>query len=296
MKDLKLEDIPGIGEKIIEKLREMGYTDPMAIAVTSSHELATIAEISESQATKIINSVRQMLDIGFETVNEILERKNKVQKISTGIEELDDLLGGGIETQTITEISSLDISTVSHIAQKIAVVMSMKDTKTIYIDTNGRFHANTIKYFTNKFNLNFEQVLGHICYSRAETTEILQFFIEKIREAISKDPKIRLIITDDIAYTFLQDFVGRGELAPRQQILNKVLHKLQSIADDYNIPVLLTNIIKQYDKKPFGSAVMDHHVIYRIEIKRDKKGNKTIKLTDSPNLSLREVSVKSDIL
>jgi DNA repair protein RadA len=102
-KEINLEDIPGVGEKIAQKLREVGYVDPMVIAVTSPSELARIAEIGEGQAAKIINAVRQMLDIGFESADKILERKEKALRITTGSKNLDNLLGGGIQTQAITE-------------------------------------------------------------------------------------------------------------------------------------------------------------------------------------------------
>lgn len=103
-KTITLEDIDGVGAKIAEKLRDVGYTDPMTIAVTSPSELASIAEIGEGQAQKIINSVRKMLDIGFETADKVLERKIAAAKITTGSKNLDKLLGGGIETQAITEV------------------------------------------------------------------------------------------------------------------------------------------------------------------------------------------------
>ena len=102
-KKIVLEDLPGVGPKIAEKLTVVGYTDPMAIAVTSPSELAGIAGIGEGQAAKIIAAVRERLNIGFETADKILERRSTVAKISTGSKNLDTLLGGGIETQAITE-------------------------------------------------------------------------------------------------------------------------------------------------------------------------------------------------
>ena len=101
--EFKLEDIPGIGKKIAEKLREVGFTDLMAIAVASPSELAAIAEIGEGQAAKIINAVRQKLNIGFETADKIFERKSQMARITTGCKNLDELIGGGIPTQAITE-------------------------------------------------------------------------------------------------------------------------------------------------------------------------------------------------
>jgi RecA/RadA recombinase len=102
-KEIRLEDIPGIGPKTAEKLREVGFTDPMAIAVISPSELAAIAEIGEGQAAKIIAAVREILDIGLVTADKILERKQRALRITTGSKALDNLLGGGVETQAITE-------------------------------------------------------------------------------------------------------------------------------------------------------------------------------------------------
>ena len=83
-KKFKLEEIPGVGIKIAEKLREVGFSEPMSIAVCSPSELASIAEIGEGQSSKIINAVRQMLEIGFEPASKIFERKTKALKITTG--------------------------------------------------------------------------------------------------------------------------------------------------------------------------------------------------------------------
>ena len=52
-KKINLEDIPGVGKKIAEKLTEVGFTDLMAIAVASPAELALIAEVGEGQSRKI---------------------------------------------------------------------------------------------------------------------------------------------------------------------------------------------------------------------------------------------------
>ena len=64
-KKFNLEDIPGVGPKLADKLMECGFSDPMSIAVASSGELARILEIGQATAAKIINNVRQILEMGF---------------------------------------------------------------------------------------------------------------------------------------------------------------------------------------------------------------------------------------
>lgn len=104
MGEKTLEDIPGVGPAIAEKLRESGYTDLMAIAVAAPATLAEACEIGEKKAQDIIEGAKLCCDIGgFETGDAILERREAVTKLTTGSKAFDELLGGGIESQAITE-------------------------------------------------------------------------------------------------------------------------------------------------------------------------------------------------
>ncbi len=142
--EIRLEDIKGIGPKIAEKLRQVGYDDPMTIAVSSPKELAAIAEIGELQAAKIINAVREMLKIGFETADKVLERKEKSLQITTGSKALDELLGGGVPTQEITEAFG------AYGSGKCVA----KDTKILFFnDEMPHFQSieQAYRYYKNKF-------------------------------------------------------------------------------------------------------------------------------------------------
>jgi len=99
-----VEELPGVGPATAEKLREAGYTDLMALAVASPGDLAEVAEIGDAVAKKIISAAREAADVGgFETGDVILERRKSVGKLTTCSKALDELLGGGLETQSITE-------------------------------------------------------------------------------------------------------------------------------------------------------------------------------------------------
>lgn len=103
-KNIKLQDIPGIGPKLAEKLEEVGLIDPMSIAVSSPGELASILEIGQATATKIINNARQVLEMGFISADKVWKQRQKMARITTSSKALDELLGGGIQTQAITEV------------------------------------------------------------------------------------------------------------------------------------------------------------------------------------------------
>ena len=51
MAEKTLEDIPGVGPAIADKLRESGYNDVMTVAVAAPKDLAEACEIGDKKAT-----------------------------------------------------------------------------------------------------------------------------------------------------------------------------------------------------------------------------------------------------
>jgi DNA repair protein RadA len=267
-KQITIEDIPGVGEKIAEKLKEIGYTDPMVIAVTSPSELATIAEIGEGQAAKIVNAARGMLDIGFETADKILERKVSALKITTGSKNLDNLLGGGIETQAITETYAAFGGGKSQLAFQLSVNVQLPTDagglgrNCLFIDTENTFSPQRIVQMTRGLKLEPEKILRNIYVSRAFNSEHQMLLIEKAPEMV-EEKNIGLIVVDSLTSHFRADYVGRGELAGRQQKLNRHLHQLQKLADAYNIAIYVTNQVMARPDILFGdpTAPVGGHIL-----------------------------------
>jgi DNA repair protein RadA len=303
-KDIVLEDIPGVGEKIAEKLREVGYTDAMTIAVTAPSELASIAEIGEGQATKIINAVREMLEIGYETADKILERRISLGKITTGSKNLDNLLGGGVETQAITEAYGAYGSGKTQIGFQLAVNAQLPkdkgglDGNVLWIDSEQTFRPERIVQIAKGLKLDPEKVLKNVFVARAYNSEHQIFLIEKAPEVIEQK-NIKLIVIDSLTSHFRADFVGRGELAGRQQKLNRHLHQLQRLADAFNLAVYVTNqvmarpdILFGDPTVPVGGHVLGHMATYRMYLRRGTEGMRISRLVDSPGMPEGEAIFK----
>ncbi len=303
-KKISLEDIPGIGKKISERLSEVGFTDPMAIAVASPTELASIAEIGEGQSRKIINAVREMLDIGFETADKIHKRKLAADKITTGVDTFNELLGGGVETQAITEAYGQFASGKSQLGFQLAVDVQLPknngglNKNCLFIDTENTFSPNRIVSIAKAQGLDPEETLKRIYVARAFNSEHQIFLIEKAAEMIA-EKNIGLIIIDSITSHFRADYVGRGELAKRQQKLNKHLHTLQRIADGYNLAVYITNqVMSKPDMLfgdptlPVGGHVLAHQTTYRLYLRKGRAGTRVCKLMDAANLPEAECIFK----
>ncbi|MCI4338085.1 MAG: helix-hairpin-helix domain-containing protein, partial [Thermoplasmata archaeon] len=121
-----LEDLPGVGPTTAEKLREAGYTDLMELAVASPGDVAEAAEIGTQIALHIIGEARRQADVGgFEAGTALLERRRLLGRISSNSKALDELLGGGIETQAITEFAGEFGSGKTQIGHQAAVMVQL---------------------------------------------------------------------------------------------------------------------------------------------------------------------------
>ena len=294
--ELTLEDLPGIGPKGAQKLREAGYVDLIAIAAASSGDVAATCEIGEATAEKIIAAARSMLDMEFKGADELLERRKQVGKITTGSQALDELLGGGVETQSITEAYGGFGSGKSQIGFNLAVTVQLPKEKgglnarCVFIDTESTFRPERIIQIAEKKGLDPKKVLKNIFYSKAYNSDHQVVLAEKAKDLI-KEHNIKLIVIDSMMSHFRADYSGRGELAPRQQKLNRHLHALQKMADIYNIAIYVTNQVMARPDVMFGdpTAAVGGHVLahasgVRIYLRKSKANLRIAKLIDSPNL------------
>ena len=98
-----IKDLPGVGPATAQKLQELGFHTIESLATATIHELEP-AGISEKKASKIIRLARSSVALPFIRADELLKMRQNILRLTTGSRELNDLLGGGLETQTITEL------------------------------------------------------------------------------------------------------------------------------------------------------------------------------------------------
>src|SRR5256884_2566078 len=147
-----IEELPGVGPATAEKLKEAGFTDLMGLAVASPTMVADAAEIGTNVAQKIIIAAREAVEIGgFETRDVILERRQAAAKLTTCSKALDELLGGGLETQAITEMYGEFGAGKSQLGHQFAVNVTRPEDDggmngdTVWIDTEQTFRPERIR-------------------------------------------------------------------------------------------------------------------------------------------------------
>jgi DNA repair protein RadA len=294
---VELEDLPNVGAKTAQKLRDAGFGDMMRLATATAKELSVKAEIGEGVAEKVIEAARRAEKIDFETAFDVMERRKDVGRITTGSKALDELIGGGIETQAITEVFGEFGSGKSQLSHELAVTVQLPeekgglDAEAVFIDTENTFRPERIEQIANAFELDLEEVLNKIHIARAFNSSHQILMAEKVNELIQEGKNIRLVIVDSLTAHFRAEYVGREALATRQQKLNQHLHTLQNIANTYNAAVFVTNQVQARPDAFFGSPtkaigghVLGHAATYRIWLKKGLAGKRIARLVDSPHL------------
>lgn len=294
---VELEDLPNVGAKTAQKLRDAGFGDMMRLATATAKELSVKAEIGEGVAEKVIEAARRAEKIDFETAFDVMERRKDVGRITTGSKAFDELIGGGIETQAITEVFGEFGSGKSQLSHELAVTVQLPedkgglDAEAVFIDTENTFRPERIEQIANAFELDLEEVLNKIHIARAFNSSHQILMAEKVNELIQEGKNIRLVIVDSLTAHFRAEYVGREALATRQQKLNQHLHTLQNIANTYNAAVFVTNQVQARPDAFFGSPtkaigghVLGHAATYRIWLKKGLAGKRIARLVDSPHL------------
>ncbi|WP_222915286.1 DNA repair and recombination protein RadA [Natrinema sp. SYSU A 869] len=327
MPESDLEELPGVGPATADKLHDAGFDSYQSLAVAAPAELSNTADVGESTAADIVRAARGAADIGgFETGSTVLERRNEIGKLSWHNDEVDDLLGGGIETQSITEVYGEFGAGKSQVTHQMAVNVQLPQEvgglhgSAIFVDSEDTFRPERIDDMVRGLpdeainatledreiegsadneaavDALVEDVLEKIHVAKAFNSNHQMLLAEKAKELAGEhedsEYPVRLLCVDSLTAHFRAEYVGRGELADRQQKLNKHLHDLDKVGNLYNAAVIVTNQVASNPDsyfgdptQPIGGNILGHKSTFRIYLRKSKGDKRIVRLVDAPNLA-----------
>jgi len=292
----RLEDLPGVGPATAQKLRELGFNTVESLATAAIKELEP-AGIGEKKALDIIRAARSTLSLSFIRADELLKMRQNVQRLTSGSKAIDEILGGGLETQTITEVYGEYGSGKSQICHQLCVNVQLPVERgglgggALYVDTENTFRTERIVQMSQFMGLNPENIIRNIVFAEAYTSDHQMFLLENA-DKIVKENNIRLIIVDSLTAHFRSEYLGREMLAERQQKLNKHMHRLIRLARAFNAVAVVTNQVMAKPDVFFGDAVhpVGGHIVAhtshtRVFLRKSSRGPTRIaRLISSPYL------------
>ena len=291
-----IEDIPGVGPATAEKLREMGFHTVESLATATIKEL-TLAGVGEKQAAKVVAEARDSLALSFIRADELIKMRQNVRRLTTISKQLDELLGGGLETQTITEFYGEYGVGKSILCHQLAVNVQLPEEKgglngsALYIDTENTFRPEWIVRMAKALGLDPTETAKKIIYSEAFNSDHQILLLEKADQVIQEN-NVKLIIVDSLTAHFRSEYLGREMLAERQQKLNSHLHRLVRLSRAFNACAVVTNqVMSKPDAffamvvEPVGGHIVSHTSHTRMFLRRTASGPVRIcRLISSPYL------------
>ena len=247
-----------ITDKDIEKLKLLGINTIQSLHMTSRKSLLNIKGFTEKKVSNIFNEANKievfsLFQKGSDLVN---QRYNNIRRISTGSRNLDNIIGGGFESNSITELigeKNANITDFIHILTVNAKKQNSNN-KIIFFDLENNFNKEKIISLAKEMNINRKNCFGNIILiNEVDTFDDLMSKLNEISEN-NQCSECSLLIIDSLITIFQKLFKEtlihksqiNNELGNKYDIeskLGKILTILKRISILYNMAIIITRII-----------------------------------------------------
>jgi len=293
-----------VTEPTIKKLRDAGITTVEALVVTPPRQIVDITGIGIETAERAIKKARELVDPGFMTAKELHEKIRPAPRCTTGSKELDRILGGGIETGVITELIGGFGSGKTQICMTLAVTAQQPTERgglggrIAVIDTENTFKTDRVLQIAEERGYDPDEILRGILIAPAYNAAHLSLLIHNLHK-ICQENNIRLIIVDSLIAHFRSEYIGRANLADRQQLLASCLGNLLRIAQANDVALVYTNQLQANPtgyfgdpNRPAGGHIMAHASTYRVRLWKGRKDTRLVSVIDHSALPEEKIRFK----
>ena len=292
--ELTKEILSSVSAATLKKLNEAGFTTLEKLAVTPPKNVEESAGISLSLAEKV-TGLAIKATLVYQTAEEYYDRRFKsLQRLTTGSKELDGILAGGLETGVITELIGPFSGGKTQLCYTASVLVQRPveegglNGNALVIDTEGTFLPERIVQIAETRELDVKQTLHNIKILKIYSTRQLEIAVRELPSKL-RDMNIKLLIIDSLASHFRSEYMGRENLAPRQQTLGGILGNLLRVAESFNLVCIVTNQMQGNPTafggpKPALGHVMAHAGTHRVMLRKGRNNVRIAKIIDSPYL------------
>lgn len=284
--------IPGFGEKTAKKFVDAGYTESEELFENTPESIAEKTGVSLKIVEKLIASIeKQGRKEEMKTARKMLEEYKTRRTIPFGIEPLDELLGGGIDTGQITEYFGEFASGKTQVCEWL-VAQALKMFPKLFAfwnDTENSFRPTRQLAMIRKVGGD-ESWLDRIEVLRSFTVDDQIAAVENMKDFHGEHP-ISIVVIDSLTNHFRNEFLGRESLPDRARKMNPYLHDMMEFAERENLAIVVTN---QVQSKPdmffgdpteaYGGHILKHASKVRCYLRKGKAPSRIMRLVDSPHL------------
>jgi len=292
----ELSDLHGLGSKNISKLHSEGIKTLEDLAeVEDPEELADgMNKVSANKLRGWINEAKRNA-VPIMTGQDVADEYDQLTKVSTGVDSLDDLLGGGWESGFLVAIAGETGSGKTQLSfQSLGEAVQEHNAPAVYIETErGRYRGNRIREMYD------EETQNNVYKVPAYSLDQQEMAYEKIKEEFSPN-EISCVVVDSFTARFRMSdrFTGREDLPDRSTVMSRHLDKLDELAAVCDVPIVLTCQIsgnpdmRGPKNNVYGGSLMHHMVNFVIMMSPRSGALTNLEIRNHPEISDQEMDLQ----
>ncbi|KAJ1483281.1 Rad51-domain-containing protein [Baffinella frigidus] len=225
--DLDVITKHGVTKTDVNKFKDAGFKTLESVYSHSKKVLLAIKGITDAKLEKVLEACGKEKNFSFQTGSEHLLARQKIKRITTGCKALDALLGGGIESNSLTEIYGEFRTGKSQWVHTMCVTGMGK---VCIIDTEGAFRSGDgalrsrpssnmpllatnrepekLHAIAEKHHVKGDDILTNLVHARPFTTDHLERLVHDLKAMMVEDGPFSLIMIDSIMGLFRTEFQG----------------------------------------------------------------------------------------
>ena len=188
--------------------------------------------------------------------------------ISTGINKLDSLLGGGIRGGIITDIFGATGTGKTQLTMQISINSLLDGGQVLFLDTTGKFRPERMLDLIKNRNLD-PNLLDRVKVARITNSSEQIKFLSKIKEN-----DFSLVVIDNVTDLFSFEYKKDDQNLEKNAAFMQYMHELSSISIEKKLPIVITNIIRKIDDTENENLAKAISIFTHLKIKLLKKGTK----------------------
>ncbi len=200
------------------------------------------------------------------------------KKYSTGCKSIDELLGGGFESGTVTQLYGEAGSGKTNVCLQVAIECARKGKRVIFIDSEG-FSPERFLQIASANSENVESIARRIIIYEPHSFEQQTSCINEIEEVIKEkegENGVALVILDSATLFYRLELDDERSIYLRRVLANQIMHLLE-IARRYDLAVIITNQvymdIEDGNLRPSGGYALEHLSKVIVQLEKAAEGH-----------------------
>lgn len=294
----ELQDINGVGNSVEKQLKDIGITTINELANTN---LQYLKDNDIRNAKKIFDRAEKQ-GVQIKTGETVEEEQEQTRFITTGIDDLDTILGGGLQGGFLIGVSGEHKAGKTQLAlQCLASAADHTDDPAVYVETEpNRFQIDRIKSLCkNKDSYkNIHKIEAYSPGGEVENLDLQRNSYDAISESFDN---LSVVVVDSFVANFRLSgkFQSRADLPERNTIVADHLDGLQALSNEFDCPILMTlqtmgnpDMFSGGNLSVWGPVLMEHAITYLLNMKHGKGELREAQLKGHPAMPDDSVSLE----